>query len=241
KTSEHILKKQSRLRDGTFVRSFPEKWSLWADDLYMSVSFLSRMGEFSGDKRYFDEAARQVIQFHQYLFNTTMGLMSHCWYSESKSQSVAYWGRANGWALVAQVDLLDRLPQAHPQRKKLIQLLQRHILGISHYQSGSGLWHQLLDKADSFPETSCSAMFVYAVARSVNKGYIESRYSSIARRGWEGVLKKISPSGDVEGVCTGTVVSNDLVYYYTRPAPINDVHGLGTLILAGAEMLRLQP
>jgi rhamnogalacturonyl hydrolase YesR len=64
KASAHILKKQSRLTDGTFVRSFPEKWSLWADDLYMSISFLSRMGDLTGDKRYFDDAARQVINFH---------------------------------------------------------------------------------------------------------------------------------------------------------------------------------
>jgi rhamnogalacturonyl hydrolase YesR len=168
-----------------------------------------------------------------------MGLMTHCWYSDSKLQSVAFWGRANGWALVAQVDLLDRLPKNHPQRKNLLFLLRRHILGIAHYQAGNGLWHQLLDKQDSYFETSCSAMFTYSIARAVNKGYIEPRYTSIAKRGWEGIMTKICPSGDVEGVCTGTVVSNDLVYYYIRPTPLNDVHGLGTILLAGAEVLQL--
>jgi unsaturated rhamnogalacturonyl hydrolase len=237
--SKHILTKQSRLGDGTLVRSFPEKWSLWADDLYMSISFLSRRGEQTGDKRYFDDAVRQVINFHKYLFDSNMGLMTHCWYSDIKTRSVAFWGRANGWALIAQVDLLDRLPKNHPQRKILLSLLHRHILGISQYQSANGLWHQLLDKQDSFFETSCSAMFTYAIARAVNKGYIEFRYASIAKRGWEGVMTKISPAGDVEGVCTGTAVSNDLVYYYTRPTPLNDVHGLGTILLAGAEVLQL--
>jgi unsaturated rhamnogalacturonyl hydrolase len=239
KVSAHIMKKQSRLRDGTFVRSFPEKWSLWADDLYMSISFLSRMGELTGDKLLFDDAARQVINFHKYLYNNEIGLMTHCWYSDKKTRSVAFWGRANGWALVAQVDLLDRLPKNHPQRKTLLLLLHRHILGISRYQSGSGLWHQLLDKQDSYCETSCSAMFTYTIARAVNKGYIDPRYTSIAKRGWEGIMTKISPAGDVEGVCTGTVVSNDLVYYYNRPTPLNDVHGLGTILLAGAEVLQL--
>ena len=239
KAADHILNKQSRLSDGTFVRSFPEKWTLWADDLYMSISFLSRMGELTNDKRYFDDAARQVINFHKYLFNTEMGLMTHSWYSDSKSQSVAFWGRANGWALVAQVDLFDRLPKNHSLRKTLLSLLHRHILGIARYQAGNGLWHQLLDKQDSYYETSCSSMFTYAIARAVNKGYIESRYGSIARRGWEGVMTKISLAGDVEGVCTGTVVSNDLVYYYHRPTPLNDVHGMGTILLAGAEMVVL--
>lgn len=139
--------------------------------------------------------------------------------------------------MVAQVDLLDRLPQNHPQRDTLLTLLRRHILGIAQYQSGEGLWHQLLDKVDSYLETSCSAMFIYTIARAVNKGYIEPRYASIAQRGWEGVRSKIRSDGQIEGVCTGTGVSDDLAFYYRRPTPINDVHGLGTILLAGAEVL----
>ncbi|KAA0230907.1 glycosyl hydrolase [candidate division KSB1 bacterium] len=236
-TANHILTHQSRLDDGTLVRSFPHQWTLWADDLYMSLSFLSRMGEFTGEARYFDEAAQQVINFHQYLFDDQKGLMHHCWYSDVNRPGVAFWGRANGWAMVAQVDLLDRLPQNHPQRDTLLTLLRRHILGIAQYQSGEGLWHQLLDKVDSYLETSCSAMFIYTIARAVNKGYIEPRYASIAQRGWEGVRSKIRSDGQVEGVCTGTGVSDDLVFYYRRPTPINDVHGIGTILLAGAEVL----
>jgi rhamnogalacturonyl hydrolase YesR len=206
----------------------------------MGLSFLARMGELTGDIKYFNDAARQVIQFHQYLFDEHVELMHHCWYSDVTRQGVAFWGRANGWAMLAQADLLDRLPKDHPQRDTLLALLQRHILGISRYQSSNGLWHQLLDKEDSYLETSCSAVFVYSIARAVNRGYIESRYASIAQRGWEGVMSKIQADGKVEGVCTGTIVSDDLVYYYQRPAPLNDVHGIGTIILAGAEILLLK-
>jgi unsaturated rhamnogalacturonyl hydrolase len=236
----HILSRQTRLEDGTFARAFPHKWTLWSDDLYMSIAFLSRMGELTGETKYFDDAATQVINFHKYVFDVTAGLMHHCWYSDVESPGVAFWGRANGWALLAQVDLLDRLPNNHPKRAQLLKILRQHILGVAHYQGPSGLWHQLLDKADSYPETSCSAMFTYAIARSVNKGYIESRYSSIALRGWEGVMTKIRPDGQVEGVCAGTGVSDDLVFYYRRPAPLNDIHGLGAVLLAGTEILQLR-
>ncbi len=237
--AEHILTRQSRIEDGTLVRSFPHKWTLWADDLYMGLSFLARMGEWSGNKRYFNDAALQVVNFYKYLFDEQIGLMHHCWYSEVNRRGVAFWGRANGWAMLAQIDLLERLPQDHPQRETLLALLQRHILGIARYQSGEGLWHQLLDKVDSYLETSCSAMFTYTIARAVNKGYIEPRYASIAQRGWEGVMSKIRPDGQVESVCTGTVVSDDLVHYYRRPAPLNDIHGIGTVLLAGVEVLSL--
>ncbi len=238
--SNHILKKQARLKDGTLVRSFPQKWTLWADDLYMSVVFLARMGEMTGERRFFDDAARQVINFHHYLFDATKGLMYHCWYSDVQRSGVAFWGRANGWAMLAQVDLLDRLPLNHPKRRQLLGLLRGHILGIAQYQSGEGLWHQLIDKTDSFLETSCSAMFSYTIARAVGQGYIEPRYAVIARRGWEGVMSRIRPDGRVEGVCAGTGVGDDLVHYYRRPTPLNDPHGIGTVLLAGAELLAME-
>jgi rhamnogalacturonyl hydrolase YesR len=152
---------------------------------------------------------------------------------------VAFWGRANGWALLAQIDLLERLPENHPQRDALIMLFQRHILGIARFQDFSGLWHQLIDKNDSFLETSCSAMFTYAIARAVNLGYLEDRYAAIARSGWGGITTKILPDGQIEGVCTGTIVYDDLSSYYQRPTPLNDIHGLGVVILAGEEMIRL--
>lgn len=237
-SANHILKKQIRLKDKTLVRHFPAKYTIWADDLYMGLVFLSRMGEITGEQKYFDDAALQVINYHKYLFNEQKGLMHHCWYSDLKRNGVAFWGRANGWALLAQIELLERLPLNHPKRKILISLLQKHILGISQYQSSNGLWRQLLDKPDSYNETSCSAMFTYVVASAVKNGFIEERYLSIAIRGWEGIMTKIDKdTGEVEGVCAGTVVSDDLVYYYNRPTPLNDIHGLGAIILAGIEML----
>jgi unsaturated rhamnogalacturonyl hydrolase len=237
--SAHMAKRQTRLKDGTFARSFPHRWTLWTDDLYMSISFLSRMGELTGDVKYFDDAARQVVNFQKYVFDAVAGLMYHCWYSDVQRPGVAFWGRANGWALLAQVDLLDRLPKNHPKRSQLLKILRQHILGIARYQGAEGLWHQLLDKPDSYPETSCSAMFTYAIARSVNRGYIEPRYASIARRGWEGIMTKIHPDGQVEGVCAGTSISDNLVDYYHRPTPLNDIHGIGAVILAGSEILQL--
>jgi unsaturated rhamnogalacturonyl hydrolase len=240
KAANHILRNQARLDDGTLVRSFPQKWTLWADDLYMSVVLLARMGETTGDRRYFDDAARQVINFHHHLFDGTRGLMHHCWYSDVGHPGVAFWGRANGWAMLAQVDLLDRLPTDHPKRAELMALLGRHILGVAQYQSGEGLWHQLIDKTDSYLETSCTAMFSYGIARAVNKGYIEPRYGTIARRGWEGVLTRIRPDGQVEGVCAGTGVGDDLVHYYKRPTPLNDPHGIGAVLLAGIEVLQVR-
>jgi rhamnogalacturonyl hydrolase YesR len=237
KAAGHILEKQDRLEDGTLARSFPYKLTVWADDLYMALSFISRIGELSGEQKYFDFAAEQVINFHKHLFNQGKGLMYHCWYSDIKRNGVAFWGRANGWALLAQIDLLERIPEDYPQRDTLIELFRQHIDGISRYQGSEGLWHQLIDKPDSYLETSCSAMFVYAIARGVHKGFLDKRYYRIALSGWEGLISKIRPDGLIEGVCTGTAVGDDLAFYYKRPAPLNDIHGIGPVLLAGVEIL----
>lgn len=235
--AEHILNKQTRLEDGTFVRAFPLEWTLWADDLYMGISFLARMGELTNSEKYFDDAINQVINFHNYVTDQNTGLMYHCWYSDINKTNVALWGRANGWVLLAEADLLDKLPANHPKRNEIINILQDQILNLAKYQSPTGLWHQLLDKADSYLETSCSAIFTYVIARAVNKNYIDERYFSISQKGWEGVMSKIKDDGKIENVCTGTVVSNNLVDYYNRPAPLNDVHGIGFILLAGKEIL----
>jgi rhamnogalacturonyl hydrolase YesR len=84
-------------------------------------------------------------------------------------------------------------------------------------------------------------MFTYAIARAVNRGYVEPRYASVARRGWEGVASRVRQDGRIEGTCTGTGVSDLLADYYRRPTPLNDIHGIGAVLLAGSEVLRLPP
>lgn len=240
KTALHILKKECRLEDGTLARLFPHKKSIWLDDLYMCVPFLARMGKLTGDREYFTFAAAQVIGFTNYLFDPKTDLYFHCYYDDLKQNGVARWGRANGWSIMAQCDLLEFLPENHPSRDTLLQIYRRQVLGYSRYQSETGMWHQLVDKNDSYPETSCTAMFTYGVAKGVNEGWLDKRYATIALKGWEGLKSMITPDGEVQGICVGTGIQDDLGYYYRRPVELNDNHGLGAIIMAGTEVLRMK-
>jgi unsaturated rhamnogalacturonyl hydrolase len=241
KTARHIMEVQDRLSDGTLARKFPHKMTLWADDLYMSVPFLARMGNLTGDNKYFDYALKQVFNFTKYLWNPDKELYYHCYYSELQRNGVAHWGRCNGWVMMAKVHLMNFLPEDHPQREDLRKNLEQQILGIAKYQNEDGLWHQLLDKTDSYPESSCSAMFVYSIARAVNEGWIDKRYASIALRGWDGLKEhKITLDGQLKDICVGTGIEDNLVFYYNRPARTNENHGLGAIIDAGVEIIRLK-
>ncbi len=235
--------KEQKLRhtDGTFVRDFPRTNTLWGDDLYMSVPFLGRMYTLSKDTSYLNDAINQCINFDKYLWDENLGLYYHAYYTDLKRNGVAHWGRCNGWIIFAKVHLLAFMPQNHPQRQLIIDLLNKQIVGLSRYQSPEGVWHQILDKNDSYLESSCSAMFVYAIAKSVNEGWIDKKNASIALTGWEGLKNlMITSEGNMTNICEGTEVHDDLLYYYQRPYGINEKHGLGALLDAGIEIMKLK-
>ncbi|MDB5010169.1 MAG: glycosyl hydrolase family 88 [Mucilaginibacter sp.] len=240
RAANYISNKQLRLPDGTLCRPQPRNMTIWADDLFMSVPFLARMGKITGDAKYFDDAIKQVENFNKYLYDPMTGLFFHNYYNDVQMNGVSHWGRANGWLAMAQVQLLNELPANHPKRAELTGLLLRQIVNYSRYQDKSGLWHQLLDKPDSYLETSVTAMFTYAVAHAVNEGWINSKYISIANDGWRGLISKVTADGQLQDVCIGTNMDEDINFYYTRPTELNDPHGHGAFLLAGTEMIRYE-
>ena len=241
KTADFIMNKQDRLADGTLCRKTPHKMTVWADDMYMSVPFLARIGHLTGEAKFFDDALNQVFNFTKYLWDPKAELFFHCYYDDLKRNGVAHWGRCNGWIIMSQCHLLEWLPKDHPKWKELQRNLERQILGLAKYQTAEGLWRQLIDKPDSYTESSASAMFVYGIAKAVNEGWIDKRYASIALQGWEGLKEhKITIDGKLKDICVGTNIDESIVYYYNRPARTNETHGLGAIIDAGVEILKLK-
>jgi len=238
--SNYVQKKQYRLDDGTFARQRPQASSLWADDMYMGIPALAEMGHLTGDKAWFDDAASNVLTMAQHLFNERNGLFTHGWNANNPDAPRFYWARANGWAVLSMSDLLDVLPKDHPAYPKVLAQLRASLRGIAELQSGTGLWHQMLDRNDSYLETSATAIFVYVYAHAINEGWISpTTYGSIAQAGWIGLSTRINAKGQVAGTCVGTTFASDQVYYYNRPVSVDAMHGYGPVLLAGAEMVKL--
>jgi len=237
--ANHIMNGVHRLEDGTFCREEPYEMTVWADDLYMSVPFLIRYAERTGKKEFYDEAIKQVLNFDRHLWDPHKQLYYHGWYDDVKHNSLAYWGRANGWIIMAKVELLNNLPKDHPKRDELIENLRKQIVGLAKYQDSSGLWHQLLDHENSFLETSGTAMFTYSIARAVNEGWIDQRYTHIATKGWDGIASNIKADGNVAGIVMGIGIGENTYYYLTRKTPLNSPQGLGAVLLAGTEIIKL--
>jgi len=237
---EYISTRQFRLPDGTLARNRPMKNSLWLDDLFMAVPALAQMGAYSGNSIYFDDAAKQVLQFARRMFNTDKGLFMHAYIEGMEAHPEFRWGRANGWAVMTMVELLEVLPKEHKDYGNILSLLQKHIAGLAKYQSAKGLWHQLLDRSDSYLETSASAIFTYAIARAINKGYVDAKaYGPMLCLAWNAVATQVNEKGQIEGTCVGTGMGFDPAFYYYRPVSVYAAHGYGPVMLAGAEMLSL--
>lgn len=235
-TGEHLMYAEPRLEDGTIARIWPHENTIWADDLFMALSFLCRMGKMSGDKKYFDDAANQVLNYHKYLWHPGKEIYYHCYHTDIDEHGVAHWSRANGWMLMAKADLLTMLPEDHPERDALMEDFNRQVKGILRYQGKNGLWYQILDKTDSFEEITGTAMFVFAIARGVREGWIHKDYIYAAEQGLKGMKTKMSDQGDVTAICVGTGIMPSLTFYYNRPTQENDPMGEGPVIRALVEM-----
>ncbi|MEJ2634363.1 MAG: glycoside hydrolase family 88 protein [Calditrichia bacterium] len=234
--AEFVSIKQDRLPDGTLCRPEPEAMTVWADDMFMSVPFMLRMAKITGDSTWYDDAVRQIINFARYLRDPQTGLFYHGWFSGANKNACVFWGRANGWVAWALSEALLSLPDRHPGHEKVLEIYRDFMKTLIRFQDSSGMWHQVLDHPESYPETSCSAMFVLALARGVNQGWLNRDFGTAAEKGWAGIRAKIDSTGVVHGICRGTGIGPDLNYYMKRPTFDNDPRGLGAVLVAATEV-----
>jgi unsaturated rhamnogalacturonyl hydrolase len=240
RVDEHVSKNQFRLEDGTLARNRPQYKSVWADDMYMSVPFLANMGVLTGDNKYFDDAVKQILQMADRLYIPQKELFDHGWNVTSGDYDPRfYWGRANGWALMSMAELLSVLPENYKGRDEILHLYRSMVRILANLQDGGGFWHNLLDKNDTYTETSCTAIFTYAIAKGINEGWISHVYGPVALTGWNATQTRVLENGAVDGTCEGTTFAHDNTYYYHRGKSIYATHGYGPVLYAGAEMIRL--
>ena len=236
----YIMNQEYRLSDGTFARLRPHKNTVWLDDMFMGVPALAYRGKQTKDSSFFDEAAKQVLLFKEKMFVPEMGLFRHGWVEDMTDHPAFFWGRANGWAVLTMCEVLDVLPQDHPKRNEILNLLRSHLRGLARVQHHDGFWHQLLDRNDTYLETSATAIYTYAFAHAVNKGWVDAKaYGPVAQLGWHAVESAVNEVGQVQGVCVGTGMGFDPAFYAYRPVHVMAAHGYGPVIWAGAEMIQL--
>lgn len=237
---DYILNKEYRLADGTFARNRPHHNTVWLDDMYMAIPALAWYGTHSGDSRYTIEALRQLRLFKEKMWVSDIQLFRHGWVEDMEPHPDFHWGRCNGWAILTMCEVLDNLEEDDPGRQFVLDLLRQHIEGLCRLQHHSGLWHQLLDRNDTYLESSCTAIYTYCIAHAINQGWIDPlAYGAQVFLAWNALTDCVNEQGQVEKTCVGTGMGFDPAFYAYRPTHVMAAHGYGPTIWAGAEVIRM--
>ncbi|MCC6414533.1 MAG: glycoside hydrolase family 88 protein, partial [Opitutaceae bacterium] len=267
-TLREQLRLQPRTSEGGFWHKLRYPHQMWLDGLFMASPFLAHYGQVFAEPAMFDEVAKQISLMDKYAYDAKTGLYYHAW-DEKREQSWAnkqtgqsqnFWSRAIGWYGMAIVDSLDFFPPTHPEVEHINAILRRVADGIVRWQDpGSGLWWQVTDQGareGNYLEGTASSMFVYILAKGINRGYLpRETYLPALFKGYEGLLRDlIKPEGatgriSLKQCCAvaglgyttsaGRPRDGSFEYYISEPISDNDLKGTGPFILAGIELQQL--
>ena len=257
------LATQPRTSEGGFWHKKIYPQQMWLDGLYMAEPFYAQYARRSNDTSALSDVARQFLLVARHARDPKTGLFYHAWdaahaqfWADSATGlSRNFWGRADGWYLMAAMDVLDYLPANHPDRGALIATVRDLADAVAKVQDPvSGLWYQVLDqpnRAGNYHEASASSMFVYALAKGARRGYLDARYADVARRGFDGIVRElVRPGSDglpsLTNICkvAGLGPESDrrrdgtFAYYVSEPVVADDYKGVGAFILAALELGR---
>ena len=204
---------------------------MWIDDMYMITIVQAWAYRTTGDRKYIDRAAHEMVKYLDELQRPN-GLFYHA------PDVPYYWGRGDGWMAVGLTEVLNALPKDSPYYKRILKGYRKMMKSLLRYRNSEGLWNQLIDQPDFWTETSGSAMFTYAFIRGVKEGWLPAKtYAPAARKAWLALIPYINNNNDVTNICIGTNKKNDFNYYLDRPKMTGDYHGQGPYLWCAAALL----
>jgi len=204
----------------------------WIDDMFMITAVQVQAYRATGDRKYLDRAALEMSTYLDKLQQPN-GLFYHA------PDVPFFWGRGNGWVAAGMAEMLRSLPKNHPQRARILAGYKKMMASLLKYQPADGVWLQLIDHPESWPETSSTGMFTFAMITGVKSGWLDKkRYGDAARKGWLGLQKYLDANGDIANVCEGTNKKNDLQYYLDRKRNTGDLHGEAPILWCASALLR---
>lgn len=234
RVADWVMTEAKRTPDGT-LSHMDDGDRVWCDTVMSVAPFLTEMAKVTGKAGYFEEAVSQILKHADQLQDPTTGLYHHAW-SASKDQYVgpAYWGRGNGWVLMADVAVLSAMSDTHPSRPLVLHAFRTQAAALKSLQSNSGLWPNVVDQPDHYLETSGSALIGYAFKRGVAAGWLEREpYTPATQAAILGVWRKVAADGTVTDVMVPTGPLANEADYDTLPHDQLQLYGQGVGLLIG--------
>ncbi len=241
---------QPTLNELTYITEYPSKvdlefkgkatdrWS-WCDAIFMGPTVWAKMGNITGDKRYYSFMDHEFKAITSYLYDKEDSLYfrdSNYFTKTEKNGKKVFWGRGNGWVLAGISIILNEIPQDYKNRKMYEKVYVQMAQRLAGLQGPDGYWHASLLDPDSYPnpETSASGFNCYGLAWGINNGYLsKEKYLPIVIKAWNALAHSVDSDGKL---CWVQPIGAD-PKAVTRE--MTEVYGVGAYLLAGSEMVKL--
>jgi rhamnogalacturonyl hydrolase YesR len=205
---------------------------LWIDDMFMITAVQSQAYRATGDRRYIDRAAHEMVLYLDRL-QLDNGLFYH------SPDAPFCWGRGNGWMAAGMTEILRALPADNKDRPRIMEGYRKMMAALLKYQADDGMWRQVIDDDAFWKETSSTAMFTYAMITGVKEGWLDSKtYGSAARKAWLSLITYINDDDNVTEICEGTGTSTNRDHYMNRRRNTGDPHGQAPVLWCATALLR---
>jgi unsaturated rhamnogalacturonyl hydrolase len=203
------------------------RWQIWVDCMDVDGPFLAALAQATGEERYYDQAAGELLGYARTL-QSDNGLLFHG-FERDCGRNGELWARGNGWALMGFVDTLILLPRTHSAWAELQQRTAALADALSATQDSSGMWHTVIDDPSTYLESTLATMAAYALREGIERGVLDARHGAMERKARAAMHAHIA-DGALQRVSDATPVGARAVYA-TRPFGVFP-WGQGPLLLA---------
>jgi len=218
--------------DNPLADNLTNQTRFWIDDMFMITAVQVQAYRATGDRRYLDRTAHEMVVYLERLQQPN-GLFFHA------PDVPFFWGRGNGWMAAGMTELLRSLPEDHTDRPRILAAYRKMMATLLVNQSPDGMWRQLIDQPEAWPESSCTGMFTFAFITGVKNGWLDqATYAPAAKKAWLQLITYLNADADVREVCIGTNKKSDRQYYLDRPRKVGDMHGQAPILWCASALLR---
>ena len=254
------LQGQPRTSTGNFWHKMIYPNQIWLDGLYMAQPFYMQYEVTYNDCKNCADSFNQFENVYNLMRDARNGLYYHAyddsrqmfWCDKVTGLSSNFWLRALGWYAMALIDTMEIMPESLSKEKARLNAIYKELIDsmLPYQDEETGMWYQVVNRGGIKPnylETSGSAIFAYAIMKSVRLGFLDESYFQYGEKAFSGICRTYlsEENGELQlgGICLVAGLGNKEMregtfdYYMREPIVKNEAKGVAPLILAYIEIM----
>ncbi len=198
--------------------------SIWVDSSMMFGVFPAIYASDTGDSALLDFAARQPGLYSGYMQDPAVGLWYHSYWVRARThypRRRIFWGRGNGWVVCALPMLLDRLPDDHPEKERILHIFRTTAEALLPFQRDDGFFDTVIEQHKTAPvpvartrpganyrEASATALIASGFMHGARLGWLGTEFAEAGMKAFRAVVDTLedTPQGvSMPGISAPTI------------------------------------